>query len=155
MIRAFCDWVAASPLSAAIGGTVWIVPLVQTIHLLLIAAMMASALLFSVRLLGFGGRDQTIAEAARRFALVLGVAIPGLAVTGIVLILAEPARELLNPAFAIKMLLLVIGLAASVWAVRRLMRADSAVARWIGAAGLPLWMAVVAAGRWIAYMQEP
>ena len=37
MIRAFCAWLAATPLSVMLGTTRWIVPAVQTIHILAIA----------------------------------------------------------------------------------------------------------------------
>jgi hypothetical protein len=82
MIRSFCKWLAATTLSTTLGGAVWVVPLVQTIHLLLIAVVMASALLLTARLVGVTGRDLTLAEAAQRFAAALWPALSGLALSG-------------------------------------------------------------------------
>ncbi|MBI1779378.1 MAG: hypothetical protein HYR63_28940 [Proteobacteria bacterium] len=158
MISAFCKWLAATRLSVMLGDTLWVVPLVQTIHLLLIAAVMASALLFTMRLLKVSGLDQSPAEAARRFAPALGMALSGLALSGAILIVAEPARELTNPAFAVKMLLIAVALPATLWVLRRARASDAArvsgTVRWIGGVSLLLWIGVVTAGRWIAYLQE-
>jgi hypothetical protein len=158
MIRSFCKWLAATTLSTTLGGAVWVVPLVQTIHLLLIAVVMASALLLTARLVGMTGRDLTLAEAAQRFAAALWPALSGLALSGAILVIAEPARELTNPAFAVKMLLLVVALLVTFWVLRRLRapgaRQDGGMARWVGAASLLLWIGIATAGRWIAYLQE-
>jgi len=156
MIRAFCDWLAATELSITIQSLTWIVPAVQTVHILLIAAVMATALLFNLRLLGVHGTDQPVGTAALHLLPAIWFALPGLALTGIVLIIAEPARELRNPAFAAKMALLALVCAVTLWVGRRVRSAappGRGMARCAGAAGLLLWVAILAAGRWIAYLQ--
>src|SRR5260221_3540400 len=41
----FCSWLEQTPLSQAIQDAAWVVPAVQTIHILAIAAVMSSALM--------------------------------------------------------------------------------------------------------------
>jgi hypothetical protein len=84
-------------------------------------------------------------------------ALPVLLTTGIILTIGEPSRELLNPYFRAKMLMLaiVIGITfvvqrqnkkdTSFWELRR---GTAAIA---GAFSLLLWVGIITAGRWIAY----
>jgi hypothetical protein len=86
-----------------------------------------------------------------------------LLVTGVTLIIAEPSRALQNPVFFLKMGLLL--LAAGITLVCQLpLRKDAGywdesesrrrTARLIGFLSLPLWTAILFAGRWIAYVQN-
>src|SRR3954468_23905823 len=103
----FCAWLEQTPLSQAIQAAGWVVPLVQTIHILAIAAVMGSALMIVLRLSGVAWRDRPVAAVYRRFRPVIWWALPVLLATGAVMITGEPARSLANPVFQIKMLLLV------------------------------------------------
>ena len=81
--------------------------------------------------------------------------------TGILLIITEPARELLNWVFRVKMLM-VIALAAILLVVQIRMRrspeywsespARRLAARAIGIAAVIIGAGIVTAGRWIAYV---
>ena len=66
-LDSFCTWLAATPLSQSIQSTEWVIPAVQTVHILAVAAVMSSALMLDLRLMGFGSRDQTILSVAQRF----------------------------------------------------------------------------------------
>lgn len=152
----FCDWLSRTRLSVAIGSIEWVVPAVQTLHILLIAVVASSALLLDLRLLGIGRQQHSLAEAAGRFLPALWLALPGLALTGLVLIVAEPARELTNLAFGAKMGLLMAVIALTWWFQRGLRgrQGGEGRARLVGIASLILWLAIIAAGRGIAYVQE-
>src|SRR5258708_28962982 len=136
MIRAFCVWLAATPLSVMIGSTRWVVPMVQTLHILAIAVVLSSVLMLELRVLELAGRSQSVMQAARRFLpwLLGGLAV--LAMTGALLIVSEPQRSLVNSAFWTKMCLLAL----AVTAIFRLQRAQ-----WrIVASQALLWPAAVA-----------
>lgn len=173
-LQPFSDWLSTTPLSVGIQNTTWIVPSVQTLHILLIAALIASVALLNARLLGFAARSQPVAEVARRFIPWVWWAVPGLAITGLILIIAEPARELTNPVFFAKLFLLLLVLLLTAIVQGRLRKdpagwerrsAHSAAsnpataptipttftAKLIGASSLLLWVGIVVAGRWIAY----
>src|SRR5438445_13612018 len=103
----FCAWLEQTPLSQAIQSTSWVVPAVQTIHILAIAAVMSSVLMLDLRLLGVVGTDQPLARVTSRFRPVIWWTLPILLATGAVMIIGEPARSLANPVFQLKMALLV------------------------------------------------
>ncbi len=157
-IPAFCDWLSNTPLSQAIQNHNWVIPSVQSVHILAIATVMASIVMVHFRLLGMNGRRQTVPQVAHRFLPWVWTAVCVLAATGLILIIGEPARELESEVFWIKMSLLacVLILTAAVqfgafrgesfWEDRRLLASAIAVV------SLFLWVGIVAAGRWIAYM---
>src|SRR5438477_11750559 len=103
----FCSWLEQTPLSQAIQTTSWVVPAVQTIHILAIAAVMSSVLMLDLRLLGVVGTDQPLARATSRFRPVIWWTLPILLATGVVMIIGEPARSLANSVFQLEMLLLL------------------------------------------------
>ena len=139
----FCSWLEQTPLSQAIQSTSWVVPAVQTIHILAIAAVMSSVLMLDLRLLGIVGRDQPLARVTNRFRPVIWWTLPILLVTGVVMIIGEPARSLANSVFQLKMLLLLaaIGVTAAFHKGPRI----------VAVLSLALWVGIVFAGRWIAY----
>jgi small-conductance mechanosensitive channel len=156
----FCNWLKVTPVSVTLQTVGWIVPALQTVHILAISALMGSALMIALRMLELAGRDQPRSEVVLRFLRVIWAALPILLVTGLLLITAEPARSLENPAFLLKMTLLVVAIALSlVW------RATRTSAFWQGSPWghrstkafavffLFLWVGVLFAGRWIAYVQ--
>jgi hypothetical protein len=161
-LDSFCTWLAATPVSQTIQTIDWIVPAVQTIHILAVAAVVTSALMINLRLLGVRGNDQSVAGVARRFLPFIWWPLPVLAATGAILIAAEPARALENPVFLLKMGLLLsaagVTLAyqlpirnnASFW---ELSAGRKRAGRLIASTSIPLWIAIVCAGRWIAYVQ--
>jgi hypothetical protein len=158
----FCDWLSMTAVSQAIQTTEWIIPAVQTVHILAVAAVMSSVLMVDLRLIGVGARSDSVAAVASRFIPVVWYALPILLLTGATLIIAEPSRALQNPIFLVKMSLLV--LAAGVTLICQLpLRQDAgfwdapsrrALVRLIGWLSFPIWVAIVFAGRWIAYVQS-
>jgi len=159
-LSAFCSWLELTRPSRVLQSIDWIVPAVQTLHILGIAAVMGATLFLNLRLLGVTGRDVSVARVSARFLPVVWGALAVLLVTGLVMIAAEPARALLNPVFGLKMLLLLAALVVTCvtaviirrapegWpstpARRRLVRASAVVSS-------GLWVAILCAGRWIAY----
>jgi hypothetical protein len=159
-LKGFSDWLAASSLSMSLQGISWMVPTVQTLHILAIAAVLSSASMINLRLVGLGARSQSMADVSTRFVPWVWYAIGVLALSGAVLILIEPARPLLNPVFFVK-LVLIVGVGALMLAIWLPLRRDrlywerSAQRRWIGwsvaALSWLLWIGIICAGRWIAY----
>jgi hypothetical protein len=138
----------------------WIVPAVQTIHILGIAAIMGATLFLNLRLLGVTGADVSPARVSSRFFPVVWSALGVLLLTGLVMVAAEPARSLLNAVFWLKMALLLTALAVTLVTARAIRRAPegwpaTSRRRWLvrGSAIVSsgLWVAILCAGRWIAY----
>ena len=160
MIAEFCTWLSSTRFSMAIQDISWIVPGIQSVHILAIATVMASIVMLDFRLLGVTGRGQSIREVAHRFLPWIWSAVAVLLATGILLIIGEPARELINPVFWVKMSLLAVALILtgtlqySVFHHESLWERRRALGRILALASLLLWMAIVTAGRWIAYVEH-
>lgn len=158
MIRAFCDWLSNTPVSLKIQTVLWIIPAVQTVHILSVSLVMASMAMLDLRLMGLAGRRQPISRMVDRFVPWMWRVLVILATTGVILIIGEPERELLNPVFRAKMAMLATVILitllvqsrnkrdATFWESRRI--AASAT----GLVSLLLWIGIVSAGRWIAYV---
>lgn len=161
-VSVFCAWLERTPLSHQLQTVAWVIPAVQTLHLLAIAALMGATGVLNLRLLGAAAADAPLERVTRRFLPVVKGALAVLLATGLTMIAAEPARSLLNTAFQWKMALLVTALlltGATVRAVRRhpddwqasprgrrMTRASAVVSS-------GLWVAILCAGRWIAYVR--
>ena len=158
-LKSACDWIAATAASNFIKDATWVIPTVQSIHILAIAALLASMAMLDLRLAGVIGREQSTRQLARRFLPVLWCALPVLLCTGIVMIAGEPARELLNRFFWIKMSTLMVALLLTI-PMQRLVtegrlgdlpKGRRNTLRAIALFSLLLWMVIVFCGRWIAY----
>jgi len=158
----FCEWLKVTPFSVALQSASWAVPLVQTIHIFAIGAVIASGLMIALRTLGWVAPDQTLARANLRLLRVIWWALPVLLFSGILMISAEPARSLENPAFLLKMGLLLLSIVVNLayqaplkrdpdfW---ELSRSRRRLGQLIAFLSLALWVGVIVSGRWIAYVE--
>jgi hypothetical protein len=160
-VQAFCDWLAATPLSLQIQTVGWIIPTVQTLHILSIALVVAAAALLDLHLLGVMLRGQPLAAVAQRFLPWIWSALSLLLLTGSLLIVGEPGRSLRNPAFIAKMsmlgavLVLMLIFQGGLRRDRHFWQRSGArrwSARLFAVLSLCLWVGIVFAGRWIAYI---
>lgn len=161
MIEQFCDWLSGTNISVAFQSTNWFVPLVQTVHIIAIAILLTSVYVLSFRLIGITRSGQPLAVLAAKSTPWIWITLGVLLGTGALLTITEPARELLNWAFRVKMLM-VLALAAILLLVQvRLRRspeywtessARRRAARGIGIAVVIIGAGIVTAGRWIAYV---
>src|ERR1700720_2055869 len=105
-----CLWIDQTALSQAIQVTKWAVPAVQTVHILAIAVVASSAFMIDLRLIGLFWADRPLKAVSARFLPLVWWPLIILFVTGAIMIIGEPARSLKNPAFQLKMALLVAAL---------------------------------------------
>jgi hypothetical protein len=155
-------WLAATPLSHAIQTVGWIIPTLQTIHILSVAVVFSSAILVDLRIWRLLGRDEPLPEVARRFLPAIWPVLLILLITGSLLIIGEPRRSLLNSTFYLKMALLAVaimltaGLQRSIssspnfWDKDRGRRMAGQLAATVS---ILVWCSILFAGRWIAYTQ--
>jgi hypothetical protein len=157
MIQSFCDWLSNTSVSLTIQTVMWIIPAVQTIHILCVAIVMSCMAMLDLRLIGIAGKRQPISQMVSWFVPWVWGALPVLLTTGVILIIGEPSRELLNPYFRAKMAMLAIVILITILVQRQnnkdatFWESRRAVASFAGFASLLLWVGIITAGRWIAY----
>lgn len=137
-------------------------PILQTIHLLSIAAIMASAVFINLRALEWALPTQRPEEMRQRLQAWTWYGLLGVFSSGILFVLARPNRYFSNPVFQIKFALLFLAVLAT-FALDRLSRRQTFIgaasrdrqgpAKFIAFFSLLMWVGVVLAGRWIAYVE--
>ncbi|BFO54912.1 DUF6644 family protein [Acidovorax sacchari] len=156
----FIAWLHESPPSTAIRDLPWIVPTVQSIHILAIAVLFGAAVISELRLAGMLATDEPVRAILRRYAPWMRNALIVLLATGLIMTIGEPGRVLVNPTFWLKMAL-VLGIFTLTCIVRRpLLRGTEEplsplrrglCARLVAGLSIAWWCAVIFCGRWIAY----
>ena len=157
----FAQWLEATRISVAIKSTSWIIPLVQSIHIVTIAIVFGSLLMIALRVLGLVRMDQAFGQVIGRFSPWIGRGLLVLLVTGLILIVGEPIRQFMSLSFWLKMGLLLIGVTSAV-SFRRALRPAAGDTRaefsmrtkTAAMATVLLWLAIIFLGRAIAYDVE-
>jgi hypothetical protein len=166
MMSALAEWLSNSPVrdfsASLLSSNSAFPPVLQTIHLLSIVAIMASIVMIDLRILGLAVPSQDVGEMIARLCPWTLWGIVGAASSGIWFILARPNRYFSNPVFQIKFGLLAVALILT-FAFYRWGAAHNSVRRGLGnrvflakvyaLVSLLLWLGVVMAGRWIAYSE--
>lgn len=125
------------------------------------AVLFVSVATLDLRLLGWTLRHTRVFDLARRLLPWIWAAFAVQVLTGLLLLSSEAVKLYDNPAFRLKLLLILLaGLQASIFqftAYRRLAAWDDrntlpVAARLSGALSLLLWTAVVTAGRFIGFV---
>lgn len=160
-VRTAAKWLDGTAASETLKAATWLIPTLQTVHIVCVAMVIAATVLVSLRILGVFEKSEPLAAICRRFLPWIWYALGILLVTGALLILAEPGRSLLSPAFGLKMLMLTVVIVLTACLQYPLAAQPgfwhASLPRRVGAAGiailsLALWPCIVFAGRWIAYM---
>ena len=160
-LSAFCQWLSDTQLSQTIQNVSWIIPSVQSVHILSISIVISAVFLVDLRLLGVIGRNTPTATYTQRFLPWIWPTLVVLLCTGVTLIIGEPARSLQNAAFQFKMVTLIAAMTLTFF-LQRPLRTNAAyweetgrrrvLVKLMALVSLVLWVSIVFAGRWIAYM---
>jgi hypothetical protein len=142
----------------------WTFSAVETVHVLSITAMAGTIALVDLRLLGLLFRHQRVSRVTRQVTPVTWIGFGLMAISGTLLFVAQPEKNAANPAFQVKVVLLLLA-ALNLLAFHRLVfrtvevwdeqPTPPAAARFSGAASLLLWTTIIVLGRVIAYFPEP
>src|SRR5215475_4269632 len=106
-LQALSDYLSHTWLSLSIQDAVWIIPSIQSVHIASVCVVLGSYLMMDMRVLGVAGNSLSLASLVRRFVPWIWYALAILLVTGTLLMIAEPGRDLTNPTFQLKMILVV------------------------------------------------
>ena len=152
-------WLYATPVSSAIRDLLWVVPTVQSIHIITLAALFGCAVISDLRLAGVLATDQPLSGVIRRYYPWMRNALIVLLATGLIMAIGEPDRVLVNSVFWIKMGLVITAFLLA-WGIRRPYLRPAELAQGTGEVppvkalawlSIGLWCVVIFCGRWIAY----
>src|SRR5882757_1818983 len=104
----FTHWLTGGWLNLAVASHSWVVPTLQTIHILSVAVVLSGVLLINLRIAGLVERYQPISAVLDRFLWPVTIAVAVLAVTGALLIAGEPTRALFRTIFWVKMAMILV-----------------------------------------------
>lgn len=159
-IEALGEWLQATAVGETLRAVAWLVPLLQSIHIVMIGVVFVSIVAVAARVLGWWRADQSLAQVWSRFAPFLWIGLATMTVTGLLLVLSEPLRELMTLSFRIKIVLIIVAVCSALAFGRRVRAAAGPVAA-MAPAGSPLrlaavatvllWLAIIFLGRAIAY----
>lgn len=157
-------WLGQTELSHSAGAALrafsWLAPTDETLHILALTTLFASAAILHLRVLGVVGRDRTLGPLARRLLPLTWTALGVLVLTGGLLVMNRPGRYFRSDMFLFKMgfILLAVAwtLALQVGLARHERYWEQTPGRRMAAKGgavaaLALWSGAIVCGRWIAY----
>lgn len=152
--------VATHPISIAIGESWWF-PFIESIHVLAAVLVVGAILTVDLRLLGLAGRRYDVTKVVRELVPWSQGAFVVAVVSGVGLFITSADRYMVNPAFLIKLaLLLLAGINIAIFHFHTFRTvgdwdqgsAAPFKAKAAGAASLVCWTGVILAGRWIGHL---
>jgi hypothetical protein len=157
----FAEWLSTTFLSVFIQThNGWLIPTIQSIHIVGIGIVMGSVFMIDLRILGWAGMDQTLRETTSRFGPWLTGALCLLLLTGVLMVIGEPVRELVTFSFWLKMFLVAVGTLVAAIFQRTLRKQEqhweNTLVHRRSIQGLAIltflvWVCIIILGRLIAY----
>ncbi|MFK7965120.1 MAG: hypothetical protein AB8C46_14240 [Burkholderiaceae bacterium] len=157
MLESWIVWLEATAVSKGLRTSIWLYPIVNTLHILGLGLLLGATVVLDLRLLGWR-RSVSVASLAP---VLLPVAGGGLAVAtaaGILLFIARPLDYVFNGLFQIKLALLALALlniwwcmSSSAWQQMVSNGQVNTAVKTSAALSLFLWLAIIFAGRMIGY----
>jgi hypothetical protein len=150
----FFEWCEQVPLIVAMRGSLWLFPVIESLHLMGLALLGGAVVTVDLRLLGLGLRHQPVAQVARDAEKWLLVGLSVLLPTGWLLFMASAVKCYYLTAFWLKMASLFLALAFT-FGVRRKVASEGIMSgvqtQWVAAVSLALWSSVAIAGRYVGF----
>ena len=160
MFRPLADWIDKTPISKVLQDHLWIVPTSQSIHIVAVSVVFASACVINLRLLGVGRTGRSVSTLSETLVPWMWRGLAVLLFTGLIQTVAEPVRQFVTPMFWAKMTMIPIVATMTAMYAKAVRRNAPA---WDAASSRPshaklfavlstlLWLAIIFCGRFIAY----
>jgi hypothetical protein len=146
----------ATGLGEAIRGSLWLFPLIESIHLVALAAIGGAVLIVDLRLLGLGLRNRPVSPMARDIHPWLIGSLVVMLVSGLLLATSEAVKLYYSPAFRVKISSFLLAIIFTFTIRRKLLMSEpNGTSPWrsklVGMISVTLWSSVGMAGRWIGF----
>src|SRR5260221_9032886 len=158
-IFAICQWLEQTAVGTSIRESLWLFPIIETVHIFGIILLVGATSILDLRLMGLTFRDEPVSKLAKRFLPWAWAGFIIQVTTGLLMFTSEATKMYVNLAFQVKMLMIV---AAGVNAVVFHSLAYQSVGKWdkdpvapmsariAGLISILFWFGIVAAGGWVA-----
>ena len=155
-----CRWLESTPGSIALHESIWVYPIVESVHVLTLCLFLGLTVMMDLRLLGANFSATPVSQVIRRLWPWIATGFAVMVVSGALLFYAAPVKTYSNIFFRLKMIFLLmacLNVAAFHFITSRTMpQWDRDVrlpirVRLAGCVSLALWAAIVVCGRMIAY----
>jgi hypothetical protein len=160
-LKQFAEWLSTTSLSVFIQNhNGWVIPTIQSIHIVGIAVVLGSVFMIDLRILGWAGMDQTLRQTTIRFSPWLTAGLCLQLATGLLMVIGEPVRELVTFSFWLKMFLVAVStVIAAIFQIslrkREPLWEKTLVHRrsikWLAMLTFLIWACIIILGRLIAY----
>jgi hypothetical protein len=152
----FFEWCERAELIVAMRSSLWLFPVIESLHLIGLALIGGALLVVDLRLLGFGLRRQPVAILARDAERWLIGSLLVMLPTGFLLFMSTAVKCYYLPVFWVKMAALFLALVFTFSIRRRVaMAVETGVnpvwPRVVGGASISLWSTVAIAGRFVGF----
>jgi hypothetical protein len=156
----FCQWLEQTPWSIALHESLWVYPIVESVHVLTLTLFLGTTVMLDLRLLGVALRRVPVTEVERQLLPWTAAGFALMVISGALLFYAIPVRTYLNIFFRVKVVMLILS-GLNVWVFHSMVY--RAVSEWdldpvpprgarvAAVLSLLLWSGIVIAGRMIAY----
>jgi hypothetical protein len=157
---AWLVWLEGSAVAIAMRQWLWLYPIVEIVHIVGFVILVGAAVMFDLRLLGFS-RQLPVADLAQHLLRWARLSLLLIVPAGVLMFMAHATEMAENPAFRLKLLLIVVaGLNAAGFhrgpfqSVRNWNQnvAIPVTAKAAAVLSLFLWVGVIACGRMLAYL---
>ena len=159
-VTGFFEWLGNTPWSIALHESMWVYPIVESVHVLALCLFLGLAVMLDLRLLGVTFRSVRVSDVAERLLPWTRTGFAVMVVSGALLFYAVPVKTYQNIFFRVKLAMLIMA-GINVWVFHStiyrtvgawdLDAVPPRKARVAGALSLALWAGIVVAGRMIAY----
>lgn len=162
-VHRLADVIAATPVSKWLQDQSWVIPTSQSVHIVCVSVVFASAVMISLRLLGITANGRSVSLLTKTLVPWMYRALCVLLFTGAIQTWAEPVRQFITPAFWWKMVMIVCVVSLTLW-FGRTVKANAGAwdrsttrpvaARVFALVSLALWVGIIFCGRFIGYTYQ-
>ena len=152
----FFEWCETTALGLAIRDSLWLFPVIESVHLLALGLLGGAVLVLDLRMLNLGLRRQSTIQIARQAQPWLIGSLTTMLLTGVLLFTSESIKCYYSPPFWYKMSFLATAILFTFTVRRKAAAADALCVgpiwgKLVALISLGLWFGVGFSGRWIAF----
>src|SRR6476620_3864490 len=102
-----CEWLEQTGVGASIRESLWLFPIIETVHIFGIILLVGGTSILDLRLMGLTFREEPVTKLAKRFLPWAWAGFIIQVTTGLLMFASEATKMYVNTAFQMKMLMIL------------------------------------------------